>query len=72
MGDPKFKVVEASSLRVEEGAKELLSAPEMQPYSRYIEAAVFGGDVPLQLDQPTISRPQYPQNRASVEICFPQ
>jgi len=45
MSDPKYKVVEASSLKMEDGAKELLSAPEMQPYSRYIEAAMFGGDV---------------------------
>src|ERR1019366_4638406 len=45
MSDPKYKVVEASSIKMEDGAKELLSAPEMQPYSRYIEAAMFGGDV---------------------------
>jgi len=45
MSDPKYKVVEASSLKMEDGAKELLSAPEMQPYSRYIEAAMFGVDV---------------------------
>ena len=25
--------------------KELLNSPEMQPYGRYIEAAMFGGDV---------------------------
>lgn len=45
MSDTKYKVVEASSLKMEDGAKELLSAPEMQPYSRYIEAAMSGGDV---------------------------
>jgi len=45
MSDPKYKVVEADSLVMEDGARELLSAPEMQPYSRYIEAAMFGGDV---------------------------
>jgi hypothetical protein len=45
MGDPKYKGVEASSLKMEDGAEELLNSPEMQPYSRYIEAAPFGGDV---------------------------
>lgn len=45
MSEPKYKVVEASSLKMEDGAKELLNSPEMQPYSRYIEAAMFGGDV---------------------------
>ena len=45
MSDPEYRIVEASSLKMEDGAKELLSAPEMQPYSRYIEAAMFGGDV---------------------------
>lgn len=45
MSDPKYKVVEASSLKMENGAEELLNSPEMQPYSRYIEAAMFGGDV---------------------------
>ena len=41
----KYKVVEASSLKMEDWAKELLSTPEMQPNSRYIEAAMFGGNV---------------------------
>ena len=45
MSDPNYKVVEASSLKMEDGAKELLSAPEMQPYGRYIEAAMLGGDI---------------------------
>jgi hypothetical protein len=45
MSDPRYKVVEASSLKMEDGAKELLNSPEMQPYSRYIEAAMFGGDI---------------------------
>lgn len=45
MIDPKYKVVEASSLKMEDGAEELLNSPEMQPYSRYIEVAMFGGDV---------------------------
>ena len=32
MSDPRYKVVEASSLKMEDGAKELLNSPEMQPY----------------------------------------
>ena len=45
MSDPNYKVVEASSIKMEEGAEELLNSPEMQPYTRYIEAAMLGGDV---------------------------
>ena len=45
MDEKKFKVVEIDTLKVEEGAKELLNSPEMQPYSRYIEALVVGADV---------------------------
>jgi hypothetical protein len=45
MSDPKYKVVELDSIKMEDGAKELMSAPEMQPYLRYIEAAMLGGDV---------------------------
>ena len=45
MDDPKFKLVELDSLKFEDGAKELMSTPEMQPYLRYLEAAMFGGDV---------------------------
>jgi hypothetical protein len=45
MSDSEYKVVEASSLTMEDGAKELLNSPEMQPYSRYIEAAMLGGDI---------------------------
>jgi hypothetical protein len=44
MSDPKYKVVEASSLKMEDGAEELLNSPDMKPYSRYIEAAMLGGD----------------------------
>lgn len=46
MSDPRFKVFEVSSLKMEDGAKELLSSPEMQPYGRYIEAVMFGRDYP--------------------------
>jgi len=45
MIDPKYKVVETSSIKMQDGAKELLSSPEMQPYSRYIMAAVSGADI---------------------------
>jgi hypothetical protein len=30
---------------MEDGAKEFMSAPEMQPYLRYVEAAMVGADV---------------------------
>jgi hypothetical protein len=45
MSDQNYKVVELDSIKMEDGAKELMSAPEMQPYLRYIEAAMLGGDV---------------------------
>jgi len=45
MSEQKFKVVELDSIKMEEGAKELMSAPEMQPYLRYIEAAMLEKDV---------------------------
>jgi hypothetical protein len=45
MSDPKFKIVELDSLQMEDGARELMSTPEMQPYQRYIEAAMLGGDI---------------------------
>ena len=45
MSDQSFRVIPVESLKMEDGAKELMSAPEMQPYLRYIEAAMLGGDV---------------------------
>ncbi len=45
MSDPKYKVVEVSSLKQEDGAHELASSPEMQPYMRYIEAALLQKDL---------------------------
>ena len=45
MSDQNYKVVELDSIKMEDGAKELMSAPEMQPYLRYVEAAMLGGDV---------------------------
>lgn len=40
-----FRVVEAGSLKMEEGAEDLMSAPEIEPYLRYIEASMSGADV---------------------------
>src|SRR5438876_488661 len=45
MSDPKFKIVEIDSLKIEDGAQELLDSPAMQPYLRYLEALVLGSDV---------------------------
>jgi hypothetical protein len=45
MSDLKYKVVELDSLKMEDGAQELMSTPEMQPYLRYIEAAMLEKDV---------------------------
>jgi hypothetical protein len=45
MSDRDFKVVEIDSIKMEDGAKELMSTPEMQPYLRYVEAAMLEGDV---------------------------
>ena len=44
MNDPEYKIVDASQLKHEDGAAELFDAPEMAPYRRYIEAALFGAD----------------------------
>jgi hypothetical protein len=51
MSDHDFKLVPVDSLNVEEGAKELMSAPEMQPYRRFIEAAFTEGDVDGSLEE---------------------
>lgn len=45
MSNPNFKLVPVDSLKVEDGAKELMSAPEMQAYRQFIEAALSEGDV---------------------------
>jgi len=45
MGEGEFRVVAASSLKVEEGAHELLNSPDMQPYARFLEAVVLGSGV---------------------------
>jgi hypothetical protein len=44
VSEQDVKVVEASTLKMEEGAEELMSTPEMQPYMRYIEATMQGED----------------------------
>lgn len=45
MSNPNFKLVPVDSLKVEDGANELMSTPEMRPYRQFIEAALTGGDV---------------------------
>jgi len=45
MSDQKFRLVEASSIKMEDGAEELMSSSEMQPYLRYIEAAMLEKDI---------------------------
>lgn len=44
MADDKYKLVELKDLKVEDGAHELASSPDMQPYIRLIEAQMLGGD----------------------------
>jgi len=50
MSEPKYKVVELSTLKVEEGAHELFDSPEMEPYCRYLMAGMTGQDVTAELD----------------------
>jgi len=50
MSEGKYKVVELSSLRVEEGAHELFDSPEMKPYAEFLMAAVTRQDVTPKLD----------------------
>jgi hypothetical protein len=45
MNDPEYRMIDIGSLRVEDGVSDLLNSPDMQPYSRYIEAAVTGADI---------------------------
>lgn len=45
MDELKFAVISASQLRSEEGAQELMSTPEMQPYMRLGEAAITHQDL---------------------------
>ncbi len=45
MSNQEFKIVELESLKMEDGARELMSTPEMQPYLRHIEAVMTQGDV---------------------------
>jgi hypothetical protein len=45
MSDYKFKISEIRDLRSEEGAEELMSPPEMQPYLHLGEAAMLGRDI---------------------------
>jgi hypothetical protein len=50
MSDPKHKVVELSSLKVQEGAHELFDSLEMEPYAQFLMAAMTGKDTTAQLD----------------------
>ncbi len=45
MDELKFAVIPASQLNSEEGAKELMHTPEMQPYLRLGEAAILHQDL---------------------------
>lgn len=45
MSNQNFKVVGLESLKMEDGARELMSAPEMQSYLSHIEAVMTQGDV---------------------------
>ena len=47
MSDPKYKVVELSRLKFEDGAHELASSSEMQPYMKLAEAVVITPDAIL-------------------------
>ena len=40
-----LKMVALDNLVVEEGAEEILSSPEMQPYLRYVEALLAGREL---------------------------
>lgn len=44
MDSGNFKLLPISSIKVEEGAKELSESPEMQPYKQYMQALVLGWD----------------------------
>ncbi len=45
MDELEFDVIPVSQLRSEEGAEELMSTPEMQPYLRLGEAAILHQDL---------------------------
>jgi hypothetical protein len=51
MSDQNYKVVALNTIKMEDGAKELMSAPEMQPYLRYVEAVMLGGDVDASMQE---------------------
>ena len=48
--DAKYKVMEIQDLKIEEGAHELASSPEMQPYMKLAEAVVMGSDPTAELE----------------------
>jgi len=51
MSDQDFKVVSVDRLKMDDGAHELMSAPEMQLYLRFIEKAMTEGDVDKSLQE---------------------
>lgn len=53
MDKKNLKVVELDTLKVEQGAKELMDSPDMQPYSRYVEALLLGKDLNLAIAEIT-------------------
>ena len=50
MGDKRAKKVPIKDLRQEEGASELASSPDMEPYLDFIIASMQGADVQPHLD----------------------
>lgn len=50
MNDEKPKTMRIKDLRQEEGASELSSSPNMEPYLKYIMAAMQGADVQPHLE----------------------
>jgi hypothetical protein len=50
MSDDDIKRIPIKDLRQEEGASELASSPEMEPYLEYVMALMQGADVQPQLE----------------------
>jgi hypothetical protein len=51
MGGKKIKKIPIKELRQEEGASDLATSPDMQPYLQYIMAAMQGTDVQPHLEE---------------------
>jgi hypothetical protein len=50
MDDKNIKKIPINDLRQEEGASELATSPDMQPYLQYIMATMKGGDGKAELE----------------------